>query len=44
MMKKLSKILFGIAILGIMSFAVPVAQTSAHAEAPTPTVDLPFEH
>lgn len=43
-MKKLSKLLFGIAILGIMSFAVPAAQSAVHAEAPTPDVDLPFEH
>jgi len=43
-MKKLSKVLFGIAILGIMSFSVPVAQSAVSASGPIENVDLPFEH
>jgi hypothetical protein len=43
-MKKLSKVLFGIAILGIMSFSVPVAQSAVSAAGPIENIDLPFEH
>ena len=43
-MKNMSKFLFGIAILGIMSLCVPVAQSAVHAAGPIENVDLPFEH
>lgn len=42
--KKISKLLAGIAILSIMSFSVPVTQSTASAAAPIENVDLPFEH
>lgn len=43
-MKKISKVLFGVAILGIMSLCVPVAHSAVNAAGPIENVDLPFEH
>ncbi|MEH7886703.1 hypothetical protein V7654_20575 [Bacillus sp. JJ1609] len=43
-MKKISKVLFGIAIIGIMSLSIPIAQSAVNAAGPIENVDLPFEH